>query len=178
MKKYLVQFKPFLIFIGTFFATYILLTIIYKSYLNSFGSDDIDGITTVVGSNVYGLMDAFNCDVLIQKSSSGPYLEVWYNKDYVIRIVEGCNAVSVMILFISFVLAFSGKLKTTVWFILSGTLFIYILNVVRIALLAVLLFRYPEKLHLLHGVFFPLIIYGLVFVLWVFWVNKFSKYAN
>ena len=178
MKKYLVQFKPFLIFIGTFFAAYILLTIIYKSYLNSFESDDIDGITAVVGSNVYWLTDAFNCDILIQKSLSGAYLEVWYNKDYVIRIVEGCNAVSVIILFVSFVLAFSGKIKTTVLFILSGTVFIYILNVVRIALLAVLLFRYPEKVHLLHGVFFPLIIYGLVFVLWVFWVNKFSKYAK
>lgn len=178
MKKYLVQFKPFLIFIGTFFAAYILLTIIYKSYLNSFESDNIDGITAVVGSNVYWLMDAFNCDALIQKSLSGAYLEVWYNKHYVIRIVEGCNAVSVMILFVSFVLAFSGKLKMTVLFILSGTLFIYILNVIRIALLAVLLFRYPEKVHLLHGVLFPLIIYGLVFALWVFWVNKFSKYAK
>lgn len=178
MKKYLVQFKPFLIFIGTFFAAYILLTIIYKSYLNSFGLNEIDGITAVVGSNVYWLMDVFNCDILIKKSLSGNYLEVWYNKDYVIRIVEGCNAVSVMILFISFVLAFSGKLKSTLLFILSGTLFIYILNVIRIVLLAVLLFRYPEKLHLLHGVLFPLFIYGLVFVLWVFWVNKFSNYAK
>jgi exosortase family protein XrtF len=178
LKKYLVQFKPFLIFIGTFFAAYILLTIIYKSYLNSFGLNEIDGITAVVGSNVYWLMDVFNCDILIKKSLSGNYLEVWYNKDYVIRIVEGCNAVSVMILFISFVLAFSGKLKSTLLFILSGTLFIYILNVIRIVLLAVLLFRYPEKLHLLHGVLFPLFIYGLVFVLWVFWVNKFSNYAK
>ncbi|MCI9845146.1 exosortase family protein XrtF [Flavobacterium pectinovorum] len=178
MKKYLVQFKPFLIFIGTFFAAYILLTIIYKSYLNSFESNEIDEITVAVGSNVYWLMDVFNCDVLIQKSSLGSYLEVWYNKSYVIRIVEGCNAVSVMILFVSFVLAFSGKLKTTLLFVLSGTLFIYILNVIRIALLAVLLFCYPEKLHLLHGVLFPLIIYGLVFILWVFWVNKFSKYAR
>lgn len=178
MKKYLVQFKPFLIFIGTFFAAYILLTIIYKSYLSSFESSNIDGITAIVGANVYWLMDAFNCDVLIRKSLSEAYLEVWYNKDYVIRIVEGCNAVSVMILFISFILAFSGKLRTTLLFILSGTLFIYILNVIRIALLAVLLFRYPEKLHLLHGVLFPLIIYGLVFALWIFWVNKFSKYAK
>ncbi|PXY45317.1 exosortase family protein XrtF [Flavobacterium hydrophilum] len=178
MKKYLVQFKPFLIFIGTFFATYILLAVIYKSYLNSFESNDVDEITRVVGYNVDFLMRIFNSDIIIQKSISDPWLEVWYNKTYVIRIVEGCNAVSVIILFISFVIAFSGKFKTTLLFILSGTLFIYILNVVRIALLAILLFRYPEKVHLLHSVLFPLIIYGLVFVLWVLWVNKFSKYAK
>lgn len=178
MKKYLVQFKPFLIFIGTFFAAYILLTIIYKSYLNNFESDDLDRITCIVGYNVDLVLQAFNSDIIIQKSTSDPWLEVWYNNVYVIRIVEGCNAVSVIILFISFVIAFSGKFKTTLLFILSGTLFIYILNVIRIALLAVLLFHYPEKVHLLHGVLFPLIIYGLVFILWVFWVNKFSKYAK
>ncbi|MEL1252765.1 exosortase family protein XrtF [Flavobacterium sp. DGU38] len=178
MKKYLVQFKPFLIFIGTFFAAYILFTLVYKYYLDSFGSDGIDGITVVVGSNVNWLMSIFNYDVLVQKSLWGSYLEVWYNNVNVVRIVEGCNAVSVMILFVSFVLAFSGKLKTTLLFILSGILFIYILNVVRIATLTILMFRFPEKEHLLHGVLFPLIIYGLVFILWVIWVNKFSKYAK
>ena len=178
MKKYLVQFKPFLIFIGTFFAAYILLTVVYKLYLNSFSTNNIDGITNVVGRNVDYLMHLFNCDILIQKSLSGPYLEVWYNKHYTLKIVEGCNAVSVIILFISFVIAFSGKFKTTLLFILSGVLFIYVLNVIRIALLTVLLFRYPEKEHILHGVLFPLIIYGLVFILWVVWVNKFSKYAK
>lgn len=178
MKKYLIQFKPFLLFIGTFFAAYILLTVVYKYYLDSFGENEIDGITSVVGSNVYWLMDFFNCNVLVQKNLSEPYLEVWYNNVNVVRIVEGCNAVSVMILFVSFVLAFSGKLKTTLLFILSGILFIYILNVVRIAILTILLFRFPEKEHLLHGVLFPLIIYGLVFILWVVWVNKFSRYAK
>ncbi|MEO8240531.1 MAG: exosortase family protein XrtF [Flavobacterium sp.] len=178
MKKYLLQFKPFLIFIGTFFAAYILLTIVYKLYLNSFATNDIDGITNIVGCNVDYLMRLFNCDILIQKSLSGAYLEVWYNKHFTLKIVEGCNAVSVIILFISFVVSFSGKFKTTLFFILSGVLFIYLMNVIRIALLTVLLFRYPEKEHILHGVLFPLIIYGLVFILWVIWVNKFSKYAK
>lgn len=178
MKKYLIQFKPFLIFIGTFFAVYILLTYIYKSYLNTFASNDVDGITCIVSDNVGYLMQIFNFDILIQKSLTGPYFEVWYNKKYVIRIVEGCNAVSVIILFVSFVIAFSGKFKTTLLFILLGSLFIYLLNVVRIAVLTILLFHFPEKTHILHGVLFPLIIYGLVFILWVFWVNKFSKYAK
>ncbi|WP_431243882.1 exosortase family protein XrtF [Flavobacterium sp. P21] len=178
MKKYLAQFKPFLIFIGTFFSAYILLTIIYKFYLNSFDPIDIDGISRIVGKNVERLMSFFNCDINIVKSLSQPSLEVWYNNKYTIRIVEGCNAVSVIILFISFIIAFSGKLKTTLLFILSGTLFIYVLNVFRIMFLTILLFKYPEKEHFLHGVLFPLIIYGLVFLLWVIWVNKFSKYAK
>jgi exosortase family protein XrtF len=178
LKKYLLQFKPFLIFISTFFAAYILLTVVYRYYLNSFETNDIDGITNIVGRNVDQLMHLFNCDVSIFKSILNPYLEVWYNKKYTLRIIEGCNAVSVIILFVSFVIAFSGKIKTTILFILSGIVVIYLLNVIRIALLTVLLFHFPEKEHILHGVLFPLIIYGTVFLLWVIWVNKFSKYAK
>ena len=178
MKKYLLQFRPFLIFISTFFAVYILLTVIYKFYLNSFEPIEVDGITDIVGHNVDQLMRLFNCDIKIFKSVFDPYLEVWYNQKYTLRIVEGCNAVSVIILFISFIMAFSGKFKTTLFFILSGIFIIYLLNVIRIALLTVLLFHFPEYEHILHGVLFPLIIYGLVFLLWIIWVNKFSKYAK
>jgi len=172
------QFKPFLVFISTFFAAYIILTLVYRLYLNNFETNDIDGITNIVGQNVDQLMRLFNCDVKIVKSISNPSLQLWYNNKYTLRIIEGCNAVSVIILFISFITAFSGKLKTTIYFILFGVFLIYVLNIIRIALLAVLLFRFPEKEHILHGVLFPLIIYGLVFILWVFWVNKFSKYAR
>lgn len=172
------QFKPFLVFISTFFAAYIILTLVYRLYLNNFETNDIDGITNIVGQNVDQLMRLFNCDVKIVKSISNPSLQLWYNNKYTLRIIEGCNAVSVIVLFISFITAFSGKLKTTIYFILFGVFLIYVLNIIRIALLAVLLFRFPEKEHILHGVLFPLIIYGLVFILWVFWVNKFSKYAK
>lgn len=178
MRKYLLQFKPFLIFISTFFGVYILLTVVYKFYLNSFEINDVDGITNVVGHNVNQLMDLFNCDIKIFKSIANTYIEVWYNKRYTLRIIEGCNAISVIILFISFVVAFSGKFKTTLFFILFGILIIYLLNVIRIALLTVLLFHFPEKEHILHGVLFPLVIYGVVFILWIIWVNKFSKYAK
>lgn len=178
MKKYLTQYKPFLVFITTFFITYILFTVIYKLYLDRFDKNDVDGITNIVGRNVDQLMKLFNSDIKVFKSIPNSFLEVWYNKKYILRIVEGCNAVSIIILFISFVVAFSGKFKTTFFFILSGVILIYALNVIRIALLSVLLFHFPEKEHLLHGVLFPLIIYGFVFILWVIWVNKFSKYAK
>lgn len=178
MRKYLLQFKPFLIFIGTFFTAYIALTVAYKFYLNSLRADEVDAVTNWVGRNVEQLLLLFDYDIKVQKSFASPWLEVWFNNQNIIRIVEGCNAVSVTILFVSFVLAFSGKLKATLLYILFGIVFIYILNVIRIALLTVLLFHFPEKSHFLHGVLFPLAIYGSVFLLWVVWVNKFSKYAK
>jgi exosortase family protein XrtF len=52
------------------------------------------------------------------------------------------------------------------------------MNVLRIALLSVALYYHPDQEALLHGVVFPLIIYGFVFGLWILWVNKFSNYAS
>lgn len=178
MKKYLVQFKPFLIFVSIFFLTYIVLTMLYKFYLNSYQVNDLDGITLFVGENVQSLLRFFNYNIIIQKSSQNPWLEIILNNLFLARIVEGCNAVSVMILFVSFIAAFSGKLKKTILFVLFGIVSIYILNVLRIALLVVLLYNFPENNKLVHDIIFPLIIYGYVFLLWIFWINRFSKYAK
>jgi len=178
LKKYLVQFKPFLIFVSIFFLTYIVLTLLYKFYLNSYQAEDLDGITVIAGRNTEQLLELFNYDIIIQKSSQNPWLDILLNNRYIARITEGCNAVSVMILFVSFVAAFSGNIKKTLLFIALGLVSLYILNVIRIALLIVLMYYFPEKNKFLHGVLFPLIIYGYVFILWIFWINRFSKYAK
>lgn len=178
MKKYFIQYKPFLLFLAKFFLTYIILTFIYQGFLKSFGEDKIDSITELVAENTKQLLMLFNADADIVENNSESYIRLIYNQQYVARIIEGCNGVSVIILFISFVVAFSGKIKPTLFFILGGSLVIYILNVARIAALCVLMYLFPKQEELLHGVIFPLFIYGVVFVLWVIWVNKFSLYAK
>ncbi|WDF63922.1 exosortase family protein XrtF [Flavobacterium sp. KACC 22763] len=178
MKKYLVQFKPFLIFISIFFLTYIVFTILYKFYLNSYQAEDLDAITVISGRNSEQLLKLFDYDVIIQKNSQNPWQDIILNGRFIAHITEGCNAVSVMILFVSFVAAFSGNLKKTLLFIIFGLISIYILNVIRISLLIVLVYHFPQYTRFLHGTFFPLMIYGYVFVLWIFWINRFSKYAK
>ena len=55
---------------------------------------------------------------------------------------------------------------------------IFILNIFRIALLTAGLYKYPEYGAFLHDILFPLVIYGVVFVLWIVWVIKFSAYSK
>lgn len=178
MKKYFILYKPFLFFLATFFLTYIILTLSYQHYLNSFGANKLDLITKMVSENTEQVLLLFDDGAAIEESQGYPYMKLFYNQKYVARITEGCNAISVIILFISFVVAFSGKLKTTLLFIVGGILFIYILNVFRIAILSALIFNFPKQAPFLHGVIFPLYIYGVVFILWLIWVRKFSKYAS
>jgi exosortase family protein XrtF len=180
LKNQYQQFKPFLLFLGKFLLSYLLLTFLYQFYLNQFDAKafQVDGFTKIVASQTENLMCAFGCEVFIENNVTETSVNLYYNKKWISRIIEGCNALSVIILFVSFVISFSGKIKQTVLFILLGSFLIHLMNVVRIALLAILIFHYPQYESFLHGVFFPLVIYGFVFLLWVFWVNNFSKYAT
>ena len=167
-----------MLFLGTFFLTYIVLTFLYQCYLNGFEENKIDAITTMVSYNTQWVIQLFNNQSFIEESATHPYMKLFFNDKYVARIVEGCNAISVIVLFISFVVAFSGKLKATLLFIFGGSLLIYVLNVLRIAALSALIFYFPKQEPFLHGVLFPLYIYGVVFILWLIWVRKFSRYAS
>lgn len=152
----------------------------YQKYLSQFDSTifELDGFTHLVSNQTEQLMRFFNMDVYSMPNLQESSMKIWYNHKSIVRIVEGCNALSVIILFISFVLAFTGKWWHTILFLIIGALLIHILNVMRIALLIVLLYRYPAQGFIFHDIVFPLIIYGFVFVLWIVWVNKFSNHAK
>ena len=160
--------------------TYLLLTIVYESYLSQFDVKkfEVDNVTTSVAKQTKEVMVFFNLDAKTEPNPKASAVNLFYNKLHIARIIEGCNGLSVIILFVSFIVAFSGKWKFTIFYMMGGSLLIYILNVFRIALLCVLMFYYPEYEHILHGVLFPLFIYGVVFILWIIWINKFSKYAT
>ena len=180
MKNIIQQYKPFLLFLGKFAFTYLLLTVLYQSYLGQFDvkNAETDGFTEVVAKQTEFLLSLVNDNSYTMPHLQEPSVKLFYHGKYIARIIEGCNAISVMILFIAFVIAFSGKLKNTILFILFGLFLIHLLNITRIALLAIALYHYPSSEHILHGVIFPLFIYGVVFFLWVIWVNKYSSYAS
>lgn len=180
MKKYLIIYKPFLLFLGKFLLTYLLLTFVYEGYLNQFDTSkfEVDGFTQLVAKQSKEALIFFNYDSNVTLNYKEPGVNLFFNQKLMARIIEGCNGLSVIILFISFVIAFSGKIKATIFFLIGGSLLIYILNVFRISILCVLMYYYPKQQHILHGVVFPLFIYGVIFILWIIWVNQFSLYAK
>jgi len=114
-------------------------------------------------------------DAEIEQHSDELSIRYLLNGVYVSRIVEGCNAFSIIILFLSFIIAFSGPLKSTILFGLFGSVLIYSVNILRIIAISILFDRFPEHKNILHDLVFPSIIYGLTFILWVTWVKYFSK---
>ena len=157
--------------------TYVVFTAIYQFYLQySDGSKFYpDYFTNLVAKQTEHVLNSFGYTAEVYAHETEPSMKVILNEKYIARVVEGCNGLSVIILFLSFIVAFSGKLKTTFFYILSGSVLIYVVNLLRIVALTAGLYHYPQYEDILHTVIFPAIIYGLVFILWVFWVNRFSN---
>ncbi|WP_341215784.1 exosortase family protein XrtF [uncultured Wocania sp.] len=177
MKELFVKYKTVVKFILTFLLVYVLFSGLYHFYLEvSEGSKFYpDYLTHLVAKQVEALLNTFGYNTQVLPHPDEPSMKVIVNGNYLARIIEGCNAVSIIILFMAFIIAFSGKLKITLFFIFSGSVLIYTVNLFRIAILCMALYHYPEHEKILHGVVFPAIIYGMVFLLWVFWVNRFSS---
>ena len=180
MKEYFNQYRPFLFFLAKFAVSYLVLAFLYQSYLNQFDEKnfEVDGFTKLVADQSQKVLSVFDTHSYTMSNPREASVKLFYHNTWVARIIEGCNALSIIILFVSFVIAFTGKFKPTFLFIVIGSLMIHVFNVLRIALLCIAIFHYPEYQHILHGVIFPLFIYGIVFLLWIVWVNKYSFYAE
>ena len=134
-----------------------------------------DYTTHVVAQQTAYLLQDLGYDAQVIPHPNEASMKLIINEKYVARIIEGCNSVSVIILFISFIIAFSGQFKLTVLYILAGSVLIYIVNLFRVVFLSIGLYHYPWQKDILHTVIFPAIIYGMVCLLWVLWVNRFSN---
>ena len=180
MREYFIKYRPFLQFLGVFLLSYLLLVGVYQLYLSQFDEAkfEVDGITQIVAEQTKTVLEVFGYEIDLSPSRNDPSVRVAVDSVPVVRIIEGCNAVSVMILFVAFILAFCKGFAKTFGFILAGLLIIHILNILRIAFLTIGIMKYPEYKHILHGVVFPLIIYGTVFLLWIVWVTKFTRNAT
>ncbi len=166
------DFLPVLKVILRFILIYLILLIIYQSYLNYFENSAIDPFSKWVA-----MQSRFCQDTLGYKTTlvdDAQYHTTWFyvNNHYTSRMVEGCNAVSIMILFVAFIFVFYKGLKTFL-FAVAGLLVIHMMNVLRISWLNIILVNFPQYGHLAHEYIFPAIIYGTIVVLWLVWVKFF-----
>ena len=171
--------KAIVVFLVKFFATYFILFGVYSFYLNKTQQkSDVfvcSPLTHTVATHVYKTAKMLGYDAEIEQHSEELSIKFMLNGSYVSRIIEGCNSVSIIILFLSFIIAFSGSFIKTFLFGLFGSILIYIVNVLRIIALSVLYHKFPEYQTILHDLLFPSIIYGLTFMLWVTWVKFFAN---
>ena len=180
MKNLIIKYKSVIKFILTFLLTYAVLSIAYKLYLD-YSTGTLyypDYFTNLVARQSETLFQVLGYNAEVVKHANEPSMKVLVEGKFVSRVIEGCNSISVIILFISFIIAFADKFKATVIYLLAGSVLIYVVNLIRIVVLSVGLYHFPWRRNILHTVIFPLIIYGMVFLLWMIWVRRFAKIHN
>lgn len=85
-----------------------------------------------------------------------------------------CDGVVLYVLFLCFVIAFPGPWKHKSWYLPVGAFSVFMVNVLRIASLAIIVRINPDWLAFNHDYTFTLLVYSYVFGLWMLWVKKFS----
>lgn len=86
-----------------------------------------------------------------------------------------CNALTLFMFFSLFVMAFPGSIKKKLWFIPLGVIIIHIANVLRVVALITINFYAPQYIEFNHTYTFTILVYGIIFLLWMWWVNSSLK---
>ncbi|SEW41266.1 exosortase family protein XrtF [Chryseobacterium wanjuense] len=172
------DFKPVLSILLRFIIVYLVLLFAYQFYLNSFQNTGLDPFSRMIAEQVRHIQNSLSFPTQLYNDVKGEQVFFYVKTGYATRMVEGCNAVSVMILFVAFVFAFYKGSKTFL-FVLAGLVLLYIMNLLRIVGLNIVMTDYKQYGKISHDFIFPAIIYGTVVLLWLIWIKFFAlKHEN
>jgi exosortase/archaeosortase family protein len=93
-----------------------------------------------------------------------------------IEMVDGCNGIEALGLFVGFVVAFKGTWKNRAWVIPLGLVLIYLVNIVRVVVLVITQKHAPSIFTVTHDYSTTAIFYIVIFAMWVWW-SKLSEKA-
>ena len=168
------QYRPLIFFLLRFLGSYIVLILLYNWYLNQylpFGTPDpfteLSSNLAAKGFKALG----FNAHSIHYGNEN--FMRLWVDGKYSSIVNEGCNAISVLIIFVAFILAFYTTFKQTITYILISLFVLFVMNISRIILLTYIYRFHKEYSKVSHDYLFPLIIYGSVIILWIVWIKLF-----
>jgi exosortase family protein XrtF len=88
---------------------------------------------------------------------------------------DNCNGISLFAIFAGYIIAYPGNLRKKLVFIPAGILLIQLLNILRIVILSILDTHSRAWTEFNHTYTFNIIIYGFIFLMWMFWTSRFAS---
>jgi exosortase/archaeosortase family protein len=86
---------------------------------------------------------------------------------------DNCDSIELTAIFAGFILVFPGSWLKKLWFIPMGIIIIFLSNVFRMVGLSILQKNVSQKwLNFNHTYTFTIFVYGIIFLLWFWWVRK------
>ena len=88
------------------------------------------------------------------------------------RIVWACTPWKQAFIWLCLLLTTAGDWKSKAWFIPFGWLCIFVFNILRITAITLFIEFHPDWFNILHAYIFKYLFYGMMFLLWVWYVEK------
>lgn len=168
------EFKPALRFVGVFVGLYLALNLLYGFWITAY--DEVaDPATQWVTRQSAGWLKLAGEDVQIKPKVGKPTVSICRGDDVVVNVFEGCNGINVMVVFVSFIVAFGGAIKKMLWFIPAGLLIIHGVNLLRVGGLYLVAAHFEAYFYYIHKYAFTASIYVIVAVLWWWWIERVNK---
>lgn len=165
MKWFNSEISKFLIkVLGIYLCWYLF----YELWLLPEGSLD-EWLTTNIISVSAGIINYLNYDFFAIDRLIG------IGESAGIYLVDGCSGIAAIGLFVGFVIAYPGEWIPRIAFIAMGIGIIYLINILRIVILAVTQAYWPDFFDITHDYSTTAIFYLVIFVLWMIWVNLGTK---
>lgn len=172
MKEHLKKLTPFHWFLIKAGALYLLWLFLYHTWGVQRGGFD-DQFTALTGKSAAWVLNLFGYDSTTELRGAWEMLQI--DGRNIVAIGNPCNGLVIMALYAGFIIAYPGPIKTKILFIVAGIGIIFILNLLRVIALTFNWMYAKESFEFNHTYTFTFIVYGVVFIMWMVWANKFSS---
>lgn len=126
-----------------------------------------DFLARHITSEVYWLISLFRDTCVLDSPTSYHFVS-----GVGTRIVWSCTPLKQSFIWLCLLLTTRGGWKNKLWFIPLGLVCVYLFNLIRIVSISLLTEFHPEWFNLLHTYVFKYLFYGMMFLLWVLFINK------
>lgn len=89
-------------------------------------------------------------------------------------IVWGCSGLKQGFIFVMIILFSKGRLWNRLLYIIAGLTVVYLFNVLRLAILVMLVRDHVEYFDFVHGYLLKYLFYFIIFLMWAIWDYRFS----
>ncbi len=165
--------KPAIRFVTVFVVLYLALNILYGFWIRSYENYP-DPATETVTRQTSAILNLLGEETTTLPTPGRASVSILTGMRSALSVFEGCNSINVMIVFVAFIFAFGGKVKSMAWFIPLGIVLIYAANLARVTGLYFIAEYWKEYFYYVHKYAFTAFIYLIVFILWWWWIEKIS----
>ncbi|MEQ9119285.1 exosortase family protein XrtF [Fulvivirga sp.] len=167
------KIRKAVVFILSFLTLYFSLYIVYYSY-HKFIFPDTIFFTDIAAYQTEYLLKLFGHNTSLTFDNNYP--KIYLNRDNVVilAIYEGCNAATLYIILVSFLLSYFKPTKKIVLVIISSVLIMNILNIARITGLYYVSLYNPREFYFYHKYLFNGALLGAVILIWIFTIKKYN----